>query len=139
MSVQAPAPPPLPDDLDELLRRLRLPYIRAAAPHVIATARSQRWEPADVLRVLLGEEATGRDQATIQSRRKASGLPTGKTLDAWEDDRSPIPKQTQQALRTLEWVGRAENLCVCGPSGPVSHCPPRFGHWSKSPVAVRLT
>jgi DNA replication protein DnaC len=129
MSVQEPSPPPLPDDLDELLRRLRLPYIRAAAPHVIATARSQRWEPADVLRVLLGEEATGRDQATIQSRRKASGLPTGKTLDAWEDHRSPIPKQTQQALRTLEWVGRAENLCVCGPSGTgKSHWVEALGH-----------
>jgi hypothetical protein len=38
MSVQEPSPPPLPSDLDELLRRLRLPYIRAAAPHVIATA-----------------------------------------------------------------------------------------------------
>jgi DNA replication protein DnaC len=129
MSVQTPSPPPLPEDLEELLRRLRLPYIRSAAPHVIATARSQRWEPADVLRVLLAEEASGRDQATIQSRRKASGLPTGKTLDAWEDERSPIPKQTQQALRTLEWVERAENLCVCGPSGTgKSHWVEALGH-----------
>jgi DNA replication protein DnaC len=96
---------------------------------VIATARSHRWEPADVLRVLLGEKATGRNQATIKSRRKASGLPTGKTLDAWEDHRSPIPKQTQQALRTLEWVSRAENLCVCGPSGTgKSHWFEALGH-----------
>lgn len=129
MSVQAPAPPPLPDDLDELLRRLRLPYIRSAAPHVIATARSQRWEPADVLRVLFGEEATGRDQASIQARRKASGLPTGKTLDVWDEKASPIPKQTQQALRTLEWIEHAENLCVCGPSGSgKSHWVEALGH-----------
>jgi DNA replication protein DnaC len=27
------------------------------------------------------------------------------------------PRPTQTALRTLEWVGRRENLVVCGPSG----------------------
>ena len=27
------------------------------------------------------------------------------------------PGPTQQALRTLEWIGRRENLVVCGPSG----------------------
>src|SRR5436309_8776372 len=31
--------------------------------------------------------------------------------------RSPIPAASQQALQTLEWISRAENLCVCGPSG----------------------
>jgi DNA replication protein DnaC len=28
-----------------------------------------------------------------------------------------IPAPTQQALRTLEWVHRRENLIVCGPAG----------------------
>jgi len=31
--------------------------------------------------------------------------------------RASIPAPTQQALRTLEWVHRRENLVVCGPSG----------------------
>ena len=52
MTVKPPAPPPLPDELDRLLRRLRLPYVRNAAPEVIATATAQRWEHAEVLRVL---------------------------------------------------------------------------------------
>ena len=30
---------------------------------------------------------------------------------------SSIPAPTQQALRTLEWIGRKENVVVCGPSG----------------------
>ena len=129
MTVKTPAPPPLPDELERLLRRLRLPYVRKAAPEVIATATSQRWEPAELLKVLLSEEAAGRDQATIRMRRRASGLPAGKTLDAWEQGASSIPKQTQQALQTLEWVGRAENLCVCGPSGTgKSHWVEALGH-----------
>ena len=100
MTVTPPAPPPLPDELDRLLRRLRLPYVRRAAPEVIATATSQRWEPSEILRVLLAEEAAARDQATISTRRRASGLPTGKTFDAWQPAASAIPPQTQQALRT---------------------------------------
>jgi DNA replication protein DnaC len=117
MSLKTPAPPPLPDEVDALLRRLRLPYIRRAAPDVVATAKAQRWDPAELLRVLLAEEAAGRDQATIQMRRHASGLPAGKTLEAWDEHASAIPIATQHALTTLEWVARAENLCVCGPSG----------------------
>ena len=134
MTVKTPAPPPLPDELDRLLRRLRMPYVRQAAPEVIATAAAQRWDPAELLRVLLAEEAAGRDRATIRMRRRASGLPAGKTFDAWDENASPIPKQTQQALRTLEWVHRAEALCVCGPYGPGSHCPPRHRHCSRSPI-----
>jgi DNA replication protein DnaC len=129
MTVKPPAPPPLPSDLDRLLRRLRLPYVRNAAPEVIATAAAQRWEHAEVLRVLLAEEAAGRDRATITMRRRASGLPAGKTFDAWEEKASTIPKPTQQALRTLEWIDRAEVLVVCGPSGTgKSHLIEALGH-----------
>ena len=85
--MTGPAAPPLPPELDALVRRMRLPYLRKAAPDVLATARAQRWEPAEVLRVLLAEEVTGRDAAT------------------------------QDALATLEWIGRAENLVIAGPSG----------------------
>src|ERR1700757_3443901 len=115
--VRKAPPPPPPDELDRLLRRLRLPYVRKAAPDAIANATVQRWEHAEVLRVLLLEEAAGRDQATISMRRRSSGLPAGKTFDAWEPDRSAIPPKAQRALRTLEWIDRAEVLCVCGPSG----------------------
>ena len=43
-----PTAPPLPEDVHALLRRLRMPHTRAAAPEVLATARAQRWEPVEV-------------------------------------------------------------------------------------------
>jgi DNA replication protein DnaC len=112
-----PAPPPLEGELDALLRRLRLPHIRRAAPEVLATARAQRWEPAEVLSTLLAAEAAGRARSSRATRRAAAGFPTGKTFSAWDQGASSIPVPTQAALRTLEWVGRRENLVVCGPSG----------------------
>lgn len=104
-------------EVERLTRRMRLPYMRKAAPEVLATARSQRWDPAEVLRVLLEEEVAGRDKATISNNRSKASFPSGKTLDTWEESASSIPTPAQRALRTLEWVSRRENLCVCGPSG----------------------
>ena len=112
-----PTAPALPDELDRLLRRMRLPYLRKAAPDVLATARAQRWDPAEVLRVLIGEEVVGRDAATRRMRRRVAAFPTGKTLGSWRPEESSIPEATQQALSTLEWIGRHENLVVAGASG----------------------
>jgi len=112
-----PAPPPLPEELTALLRRMRLPYLRGAAPEVLATARAQRWDPAETLRVLLTEEVAGRDDATRRQHRRAAGLPAGKTFKSWREADSSIPAPTPPALATLEWIGRAENLAVTGPSG----------------------
>jgi len=117
IAAGVPAAPPLPDDLEALLRRLRLPHIRRLAPEVLATAKAQRWEPAEVLRALFGEEAAGRERSALATRRAAAAFPTGKTFDAWKPEACSIPAPTQQALRTLEWVHRRENLVVCGPSG----------------------
>jgi len=62
-------------------------------------------------------------------RRRASGLPAGKTFDVWDEAASAVPAATQHSLRTLEWLGRAENLCLCGPSGAgKSHLVEALGH-----------
>ena len=115
--MRPPTAPPLPAELTAVLARLRLPYIRRAAPEVLATARAQRWDPAEALRVLLVEEAAGRDAATKATRRRAAGFPSGKTLESWREAESAIPLPTQRALVTLEWLTRAENLVLAGPSG----------------------
>jgi DNA replication protein DnaC len=115
--VGIPPAPPLPADLETLLRGLRLPHIRRHAPDVLATAKAQRWDPAEVLRALLVEEAAGRARSSLATRRAAAAFPTGKTFEAWSPAASSVPAPTQQALRTLEWIGRRENLVICGPSG----------------------
>jgi DNA replication protein DnaC len=105
------------DEVVELLKALRLPHMRRTASELLATAKAQRWEPAEAVRALLVEELTGRQKSSISIRRRAAAFPTGKTFDAWDDDISSIPAPTLRSLRTLEWIGRHENLVVCGPSG----------------------
>jgi DNA replication protein DnaC len=95
---------------------MRLPYIRNAAPELLATAKAQRWDPAEVLKALLVEEVSGPDRSALATRRARAGSPP-QDLAAWDPELSSIPAPTQQALRTLEWVHRRENLIVCGPAG----------------------
>jgi len=119
MSTATPTPsaPPLDAELERLLKRMRLPYIRRAAPELLATAKAQRWDPGEVLKALLAEEVSGRNRSALATRRTRAGFPTGKTFAAWDPTLSSIPAPTQSALRTLEWIHRRENLVVCGPSG----------------------
>ena len=117
------------DEIDRLCRRLRMPYLRGHAPDVLATAKTQCWDPAETLRVLLEEEARGRDAATIENRRRKAAFPAGKTFDTFDPARFSIGAPTQQALATLEWIGRHENLVVAGPSGTgKSHFCEALGH-----------
>jgi DNA replication protein DnaC len=117
------------DELIALCRRLRLRYIREQVPDVLLTAKAQRWDPAELLRVLLIAEAEGRERSTIENRRKKAKFPAGKTFDAWNSARSSIPGPTQDALRTFEWLDRHENLVACGPSGTgKSHFCEALGH-----------
>ena len=44
-------------------------------------------------------------------------MPAGKTFSSWREGDSSIPAPTQSALATLEWVHRAENVAISGPSG----------------------
>lgn len=108
---------PLPADVEAMMRSLKMPHARALAPELMATARAQRWEPVEVIKALFAEEVSGRARSMLATRRKAAGFPTGKTFGAWDPGASSIPAPTQQALRTLEWIRRGENLVVCGPSG----------------------
>ena len=102
----------MPDELEQLLQpRMRLPYIRRAAPEVIATATAQRWEHAEVLRVLLAEEVKGREQATIRTRRRASGPPGRQDVrrlgarPIGDPPKDPARSRPRPSKRSRRWSG----------------------------------
>ncbi len=45
---------------------------------------TRAWDHTQLLRVLLAEEAAGRDRSTREIHRKAARLPSGKTFEAWD-------------------------------------------------------
>jgi DNA replication protein DnaC len=113
----ATAPPPLPPDLVDGLRRLKLATMREQAAEVLQSAKTQRWGAEDVLRTLLQAEIAARDAANRRMRLKQAGFPVLKTLDAFNVAESSIPRPTFDYLASLEWVHARENVLLVGPSG----------------------
>ena len=114
--MSAPAPPLAPD-LVAGLRRLKLSTMRAMAPELLLTAKTQRWAPEELLRTLLDAELAARDASNARTRMKAAAFPVIKTLDEFDVGASSIPRPTFDYLASLEWVRAAENLCLVGPAG----------------------
>jgi len=109
--------PPLAPDLLAGLKRLKLARMRAMAPELLQTAKTQRWAPEEFLRTLIEAEITARDHANQVARLKAAGFPVAKSLDEFKVATSSIPQATFDYLANLEWLRAAENLCLVGPSG----------------------
>ena len=111
-------PPPLSSDpLPLPLFRLRLRYIRQAGPAILARARDEGWDYVELLKVLLAEEAAGRDRSTREMHRKAARLPSGKTFDAWHPKASATRARPSGRCAASTGIRRAENLVLVGPSG----------------------
>ena len=113
----ASAPAPLPADLTEALRRLKLATVRRLAPEVLQTAKVQRWAPEEVLRTLIEAEIAARDESNLRGRLRGAGFPVTKTLEEFKVAASSVPQATFDYLSNLEWVAKADNLCLVGPAG----------------------
>ena len=96
---------PVPQDVVDGLRRLRLATIREQAAEVLQTARTQRWPPEDVLRTLIAAEIAGRDQANRKIRLKQACFPATKTLDSFDFDVVPM-------------LSKARVLAICAGDPP---------------------
>jgi DNA replication protein DnaC len=128
-AASRPSPPPLPADLVAGLRRLKLATMRALAPELLLTARTQRWAPEELLRSLVEAEIAARDRSNSAARLKAAAFPVAKSLDELDRTCCSIPPATLDYLATLEWLRAKDNLCLVGPPGTAkSHTLVALGH-----------
>ena len=111
------APAPLAADLESGLRRLKLARIRAVAPEVLQTAKTQRWAPEELLRTLVEAECEARDAANLRTRMRVADFPAAKRLDDFVVEESSVPRGTFDYLASLEWLRAHENVCLVGPAG----------------------
>src|SRR5512133_3764338 len=115
--MTATTPPPLPADLNEGLKRLKMAAMRQLAPELLVTAKTQRWKPEEFLRTLVEAEISARDASNARTRLRQAAFPVTKTLEDFDVATSSIPKATFDYLASLEWVRAAENVCLIGPAG----------------------
>jgi len=115
--VTAATPPPLPADLNEGLKRLKMAAMRRLAPELLITAKTQRWKPEEFLRTLVKAEIASRDASNVRTRMRQAGFPVAKRLEEFDVTASSIPPATFDYLASLEWIPAMENVCLIGPAG----------------------
>ena len=127
--MTASCPPPLAADLEAGLRRLKLASMRAIAPQLLITAKTQRWTPEELLRALVETEINARDDSNTRLRSKQACFPMVKTIEEFDLAASSIPAPTWAYLTSLEWIRAKENLTLVGPAGTgKSHTLIALGH-----------
>jgi DNA replication protein DnaC len=106
------------DVLRQHCKALCLPTTRQIVGDALETARREDWPLETFLHFLLEQELAGRRQRRIQRRIKASHLPPGKTLSAFDQKRLPLRvRRLLPQLRRGELLDRAENLLLFGLPG----------------------
>jgi DNA replication protein DnaC len=127
--VTASTPPPLPADLTEGLKRLKMAAMRRLAPELLVTAKTQRWKPEEFLRTLVEAEIAARDASNARTRLRQAAFPVTKTLAEFDVKASSVPAATFDYLGSLEWIRATENVCLIGPAGTgKSHILVALGH-----------
>ena len=105
--------------LDDCLKELRLPTVRACYPELVQQATQESLGYERFLLELMDREREGRWQRRIERLLNDSRLPLEKSLEAFDLQRLPT-KLRQQVASLLEgsFVDRRENVLVppCGTS-----------------------
>ena len=96
--MTATTPPPLPADLNEGLKRLKMAAMRRLAPELLLTAKTQRWKPEEFLRTLIEAEIAARDESNVRTRMRQASFPVVKRLEEFG-------------------IRASENVCMIGPAG----------------------
>ena len=107
----------LEPQLLEGLKRLKLRRMRQLAPQVCLTARTQRWRPEEVLRLLVEEECKARDESNRLARHRQAGFPVTKDLASFDLSATTLNRATFEYLASLEWISLKRNVVLVGPPG----------------------
>jgi len=117
-------------ELKACLKKLRLPVIRECFERVCERAIREHYSYEEYLYELVRQENEERTQNRIARFRKASGLPTGKTLKAFNRDR--LPGKVNMQLNVLlegTFTKKANNILAFGNAGSgKSHLICAIGH-----------
>ena len=124
-------------ELAHLFRALKAPAAARALPALADRAREEQWSYERFAEVLLGTEVSARESHGGEGRIKTARFPARKTLEEFDFTfQRSVKKTVIEHLGQLDFLHARENVILLGPPEHLSHCPPRRGHWSNSPVAT---
>ena len=106
------------DEIESMLRRLRLPRIRHVFREKLQAAAADGVSLADLLGNLLEDELSSRDESQLRSRVRRANFPFNKTLEQFDFRRHPeLRRQAFQNYLDPSFVKEGHSLVLIGPPG----------------------
>lgn len=104
--------------LSPKLKQLRLAGMLDTLEVRAAEAVQERLSPVEFLALLIDDELERRDQSRLRRHLREAGCAEGKTLVHFDFGAVPSLNRTLvRELATCAFVGRHENVLICGPTG----------------------
>ncbi len=106
------------NDVDEMLRLLRLPRMRATWEEWVDRAAREGWGGADLLRNLLSDELTAREEGRLKRLVAQAGFPFHRTLEQFDFRcRTELKRAVFQTYLEDSFVREGRSLVLIGPPG----------------------
>ncbi len=106
------------DDLEQLLRGLKLRRLQEIMDHELAWAEEHGPSYSDLLKRLLRQEYTAQQDRFLEYRIRRAKIPERWALQTFPWDRQPgVERRVIEQLAELDFVPRGSNLVLIGPTG----------------------
>jgi DNA replication protein DnaC len=106
------------NELKQTLKRLRLSGLLATLPDRAAYAKGTKLSYAEFLELLLGDEIQRRQDGVVARRLRSASVDLDQTFERFDWDAAiTVDRERLRDLLRLEFIGRKENILICGPVG----------------------
>ena len=106
------------NELKQTLKRLRLSGLLATLPDRVAYAKGTKLSYPEFLELILNDEIQRREATNVATRLKNASVDLEQTFERFDWDAAiTVDRDRLKDLLSLEFVGRKENVLICGPVG----------------------
>jgi DNA replication protein DnaC len=106
------------NELKQTLKRLRLSGMLATLPDRVAYAKGTKLSYSEFLELVLNDEIQRREDGNIERRLRSATVDLDQTFERFDWDATiTVDREKLKELFSLEFIGRKENVLLCGPVG----------------------
>lgn len=106
------------NELKQTLKRLRLSGLLATLPDRAAYAKGTKLSYTEFLELILNDEIQRREDTNVSTRLRSAMVDLDQTFERFDWDAAiTVDRDRLKDLFSLEFIGRRENVLICGPVG----------------------
>lgn len=106
------------NELKQTFKRLRLSGLLPILPDRLAYAKGTKLSYTEFLELILNDEIQRREDTNVATRLKSAMVDLDQTFERFDWEAAiTVDRDMLKDLLSLEFIGRNENVLICGPVG----------------------